>query len=91
MPAEMGLAKTHILENCDLPTLLEPAPAHAVQVIRELPWRGASHGLRCRGSSSPSIALTAKMTLQRRSDVFGLAPLQDAYDGAMPGMALFSS
>ncbi len=34
MPAEMGLAKTHFLENCDLPTLLEPAPAHAVQVMR---------------------------------------------------------
>ena len=32
MPADTGLAKTHILENCDLPTLLEPAPAHAVQV-----------------------------------------------------------
>ena len=30
----MGLAKTHFLENCDLPTLLEPAPAHAVQVTR---------------------------------------------------------
>jgi len=76
MPAEMGLAKTHILENCDLPTLLEPAPAHAVQVIRGLPRR-----FPCVGESRQAQALRcAKMTLE--PDMARLAPLKC---GAMPG------
>ena len=54
MPADTGLAKTHILENCDLPTLLEPAPAHAVQVMRAA-MAGHLPPLRCKACEGQAV------------------------------------
>ena len=62
MPADPGLAKTHFLENCDLRTLLEPAPAHAVQAASKIV---CTLGPACRDVETLVQLLNAGMTAAR--------------------------